>query len=76
MAEVKVAEDAGPDTLSGFDVIIDARSPSEFAEDHVPGAPVGGEAGPSAPGWSPGAFCFCSSVERITTTTRRLALRP
>lgn len=38
MAEVKVAEDAAPATLAGFDVIIDARSPSEFAEDHAPGA--------------------------------------
>lgn len=38
MAEVKVAEDAGPAALAGFDVIVDARSPSEFAEDHVPGA--------------------------------------
>jgi tRNA 2-selenouridine synthase len=38
MAEVKVAEDADPEVLAGFDVIVDARSPSEFAEDHVPGA--------------------------------------
>ena len=38
MAEVKVAEDAGAAALAGFDVIVDARSPSEFAEDHVPGA--------------------------------------
>jgi tRNA 2-selenouridine synthase len=38
MAEVKVAEDAGPAALAGFDVIVDARTPSEFAEDHVPGA--------------------------------------
>jgi tRNA 2-selenouridine synthase len=38
MAEVKVAVDAGPATLAGFDVIIDARTPSEFAADHVPGA--------------------------------------
>jgi len=38
MAEVKVAEDAGPEVLAGFDVIVDARTPSEFAEDHVPGA--------------------------------------
>jgi tRNA 2-selenouridine synthase len=38
MAEVKVAEDAGAEVLAGFDVIVDARSPSEFAEDHVPGA--------------------------------------
>ena len=38
MAEVKVAEDAGAAVLAGFDVIVDARTPSEFAEDHVPGA--------------------------------------
>src|SRR6185312_16746005 len=38
MAEVKVAEDAGSAVLAGFDVIVDARTPSEFAEDHVPGA--------------------------------------
>ncbi len=29
---------ADPSTLSGFDTIIDVRSPAEFAEDHVPGA--------------------------------------
>ena len=38
MADVKVAEDAGAGALAGYDVIIDARSPGEFAEDHVPGA--------------------------------------
>ena len=38
MADVGVAEDAEPATLGGFDVIIDARSPGEFAIDHVPGA--------------------------------------
>jgi tRNA 2-selenouridine synthase len=38
MAEVKVAEDAAPAVLQGFDVIVDARTPSEFALDHVPGA--------------------------------------
>jgi len=27
-----------PGELSGFDAVIDARTPSEFAEDHVPGA--------------------------------------
>jgi tRNA 2-selenouridine synthase len=31
------AAEAGAD-LSGFDAIIDARSPAEFAEDHLPGA--------------------------------------
>ena len=30
--------DAQPATLVSFDEIIDARSPSEFAEDHLPGA--------------------------------------
>jgi tRNA 2-selenouridine synthase len=38
MADVQVAGDAEPQTLGEFDVIVDARSPSEFAEDHVPGA--------------------------------------
>lgn len=38
MAEVQVAPDAEPATLGEFDVIVDARSPSEYAEDHVPGA--------------------------------------
>ncbi|HEY9234466.1 MAG TPA: tRNA 2-selenouridine(34) synthase MnmH, partial [Phenylobacterium sp.] len=38
MAEIRVAEDAEPATLGAFDVIIDARSPGEFAVDHIPGA--------------------------------------
>jgi tRNA 2-selenouridine synthase len=38
MAEVNVAADPGPATRAGFDVIVDARTPSEFAEDHIPGA--------------------------------------
>jgi tRNA 2-selenouridine synthase len=38
MAEVGVAKDAEPETLGGFDVIVDARSPGEFAVDHIPGA--------------------------------------
>src|ERR1700749_4176198 len=38
MAGGRVTEGAGADVLGGFDVIVDARSPSEFAEDHVPGA--------------------------------------
>src|SRR5690606_487323 len=29
---------AGPEALSGFDAVIDARTPAEFAEDHIPGA--------------------------------------
>jgi tRNA 2-selenouridine synthase len=38
MADVSVAQDAEPATLAGYDVIIDARSPGEYAIDHVPGA--------------------------------------
>ena len=38
MAEVAVAENAEPATLAGWDVLIDARSPGEFAVDHIPGA--------------------------------------
>jgi tRNA 2-selenouridine synthase len=38
MAELSVAADAEPTTLAAFDVIIDARSPAEFAIDHIPGA--------------------------------------
>jgi tRNA 2-selenouridine synthase len=38
MADVQTAGDAEPQTLAGFDAIIDARSPGEFAEDHIPGA--------------------------------------
>jgi tRNA 2-selenouridine synthase len=38
MAEVRVAEDAEPATLASFDVVVDARSPGEFAIDHIPGA--------------------------------------
>jgi tRNA 2-selenouridine synthase len=38
MADVSVAKDAEAETLAGFDVIVDARSPGEFAVDHVPGA--------------------------------------
>ena len=35
---IRVVEDAGPGGLAEADEIIDVRSPSEFAEDHVPGA--------------------------------------
>src|ERR1700709_560034 len=38
MAEVSVTADAEPATLGEFDVIVDARSPGEYAEDHIPGA--------------------------------------
>jgi tRNA 2-selenouridine synthase len=37
----------GPDILTSFDAILDARSPAEFAQDHLPGArslPVLGDA--------------------------------
>ena len=35
---ISVVEDASSATLAGFDQVIDVRSPSEFAADHVPGA--------------------------------------
>lgn len=38
MAELSFTADAEPKTLAGFDVIIDARSPAEFAIDHIPGS--------------------------------------
>ncbi len=38
MADIEVIDRADPATLAGFDAVIDVRSPSEFAEDHVPGA--------------------------------------
>ena len=38
MADIEVIEGVGPEALSVFDAVIDVRSPSEFAEDHVPGA--------------------------------------
>jgi tRNA 2-selenouridine synthase len=38
MAEIRVAGDAEPETLAAFDVIVDVRTPAEFAADHVPGA--------------------------------------
>jgi len=38
MGELRVAEDAEPGTLAGFDVLVDVRSPAEFALDHIPGA--------------------------------------
>ena len=31
-------EDVSKEALAGFDMVIDVRSPGEFAEDHVPGA--------------------------------------
>src|SRR5437899_10210793 len=38
MSEFQVIDDPSAASLSRFDAIIDVRSPSEFAEDHVPGA--------------------------------------
>jgi len=35
---IEVIDSADPAGLAGFDMIVDARSPAEFAEDHVPGA--------------------------------------
>jgi len=38
MAGVTTVADAEPASLAAFDVIVDARSPAEFAIDHIPGA--------------------------------------
>lgn len=38
MATIETVRAADAATLSGFDAIIDVRSPGEFAEDHLPGA--------------------------------------
>ena len=38
MGQIKVLETAAAADLEPFDAIIDVRSPSEFAEDHLPGA--------------------------------------
>jgi tRNA 2-selenouridine synthase len=38
MQPIKVLQTADPASLSGFDQIIDVRSPGEFAADHIPGA--------------------------------------
>src|SRR4051812_3113155 len=38
MTPVETVSDALPPTLAGFDHLIDARTPAEFALDHVPGA--------------------------------------
>jgi len=38
MPDIEVIDRADPETLAAFDAVIDVRSPSEFAEDHVPGA--------------------------------------
>jgi tRNA 2-selenouridine synthase len=38
MTPVDVVPDAEPATLAGFDFVVDARTPAEFAIDHAPGA--------------------------------------
>jgi tRNA 2-selenouridine synthase len=38
MSDIQVVSAADPASLAPFDAIIDVRSPSEFAEDHAPGA--------------------------------------
>src|SRR5579871_803101 len=38
MPDIEVIDRLDPDVLTAFDAVIDVRSPSEFAEDHVPGA--------------------------------------
>jgi tRNA 2-selenouridine synthase len=38
MSDIEVVREADARTLSSFDAVIDVRSPSEFAEDHAPGA--------------------------------------
>ena len=38
MSDIEVINDAEPASLAAFDAVIDVRSPSEFAEDHAPGA--------------------------------------
>ena len=35
---IEVVQTADPARLAGFDMVIDVRSPAEFAEDHAPGA--------------------------------------
>ena len=38
MPDIEAIDRADPQALAAFDAVIDVRSPSEFAEDHVPGA--------------------------------------
>ena len=38
MSDIETLREVDPAALAPFDAIIDVRSPSEFAEDHVPGA--------------------------------------
>lgn len=35
---LEVTQDVSPAALAGYDMLIDVRSPGEFAEDHLPGA--------------------------------------
>lgn len=53
MAQIAAIDDLSPGRLDGFDAIIDARSPAEFAQDAIPGAinlPVLGDAERAAVG--------------------------
>ena len=38
MSDIEVITTPDPETFARFDMLIDVRSPSEFAEDHAPGA--------------------------------------
>ncbi len=38
MSAIEILQKADPQSLAAFDMIIDVRSPAEFAEDHAPGA--------------------------------------
>jgi tRNA 2-selenouridine synthase len=38
MPDIEVIDRVDPEALAAFDAVIDVRSPSEFEEDHVPGA--------------------------------------
>jgi len=38
MAQIKLLETTDANALAAFDLIVDVRSPAEFAEDHIPGA--------------------------------------
>jgi len=38
MSHYEILNDISPASLAAFDMILDVRSPAEFAEDHIPGA--------------------------------------
>ncbi|MGZ6013818.1 MAG: tRNA 2-selenouridine(34) synthase MnmH [Caulobacteraceae bacterium] len=38
MSAIEIQQTADPESLAAYDMIIDVRSPAEFAEDHAPGA--------------------------------------